>query len=77
MDQRIADKKAVVQLFAVHVYGSDLAISIGGVIVDPFICVAAGSIEGGFIVAVFIRVAALGLGNGVQDVKELADTFVF
>ena len=44
-DQPIAYQILALQRFLVHIHTGDLVVVVGGIVVYPFICVAAGSID--------------------------------
>lgn len=50
---------------------------VGGVVVDSFVCVAAGGVEGDFVFAFVYFAAASLLVYRAEDVEELADAFEF
>ena len=58
-----------------HIHGSDLMVSIGGVIVDPLIAITAAGIQGHLKVSISQIRTALLLIYGAQDMEELADAF--
>ena len=60
-----------------HIHGSDLMVSIGGVIVDPLIPITAAGIQGHLKVSISQIRTALLLIYGAQDMEELADAFEF
>ena len=64
-----------IQILFVKIYAGNPAVFVGGIIIKPFICVAAAGVDGLFI---FITdfYAALGLGNGRENMKKLTDIFV-
>ena len=59
LDDRIAHQSGRLQILMVHVDRGDLAVVVGGVVVDAFVCVAAGGVEGDLILAVFEEAASL------------------
>ncbi len=61
----------------VHGYCTNLVVFIGGVVINSFCCVAAGSVEGNFVFAFCYFAAATLLIYGAEDVEELADAFEF
>ena len=65
------------QIFAMHIDSIDLMIFIGGIIINSFCCVAAGSVESDFIFTFCYFAAATLLIYGAEDVEELADAFEF
>ena len=58
-----------------HIHGSDLMVSIGGVIIDPLIPITAAGIQGHLKVSISQIRTALLLIYGAQDMEELADAF--
>lgn len=59
----------------VQMHGCDLAVLVGGVIVNALVCVAAGGINCDLILTVpHVNTPPL-LGDGAENVKELADAF--
>ena len=76
LDDRIAHQSGRLQILMVHVDRGDLAVVVGGVVVDALVCVAAGGVEGDLILAVFEEAAASLLFHGSEDVEKLADAFL-
>ena len=76
-NKRIGYERVGVQIFSAHIYGADLAVFVGGVIINPFIRVAAAAVKRELIFFTPDIGKASGLGNGAKNVKELADTFGF
>ena len=74
-DKGKANQATAVQITAVKIYSGDLAVSVGGVVVDSLGGVAARGVKGDVIFAVLQLAAATLLGHGAKDVKELADAF--
>jgi hypothetical protein len=72
-DQGVEEELFSVQVLVVHRYGADLPVFIGGVVIDPFVCIAAGGVNGFFIFAVFRFTVALYLLNSSQNVEKLTD----
>ena len=60
-----------------HINGTDLMIIIRRVIINPFIGIAAGGVEGDFVFVLVYFAAASLLIYGAEDVEELADAFKF
>ena len=52
-------------------------ILIGGVIVNPFVCIAAAGIDGGLVLSLLCLTASPLLVHRAQDVEELADALGF
>ena len=68
----IADRLVGIQVNTMEPDTGDLIVLIGGVIINALACVAAAGIEG-FFVKLAHFYAALLLGNGTEDMKNLAD----
>ena len=68
----ITEKPIRIQICSIQPHTGDLAVFIGGVIVYAFCCVAAAGVDS-FFVKLSDFYAALLLGNGTQNVKQLAD----
>ena len=77
LNQRITCKILTVQIFLMHIHAGNLAVFIGGIIVNTFVCVAAGSINRNLILIVSHVDTASLLVYGTQDVEKLADAFRF
>ena len=75
--QRIADKRFAVQVFFVHIHTDDAVIIVGFVIINPFVGIAARSVNGNFVFAVFQSATSSLLVNRPQNMKELADAGFF
>ena len=73
----IAHQEYIVQFFPVHIHRCDLMIIIGRVVINPFVCVAAGSVNRCFIPPIPNLTASSGLMNRAQNVKKLTDAFRF
>ncbi len=71
-DERIADRLIGVQINASKPDAGDLAILIGGVVIDALACVAAAGVESLFVKLAHFYTALL-LGNRTEDMKDLAD----
>ena len=56
-----------------HIYPADLMIVIGRIVVDPLVCIAAGSIQGNLIFVLSQLAAAPLLIHAAKDMEELAD----
>ena len=74
--QRIADQSAALQVFPVQVHGGDLAVFVGGVVVNAPVGIAAAGVNGDLVPAVPGAHAAPGMGHGAQNMKELTDTLL-
>ena len=68
----IADRLIGVQVNAMEPDAGNLIVLVGGVVINAFACVTAAGIEGFFVKLAYFY-AALLLGNGTQDMKNLAD----
>ena len=66
---------AALQIGAVHIYGGNLRVAVGGVVVDAAGGIAAGGINSDLILAGGHLTAAAHLLHAAKDVEELADTF--
>ena len=75
-NQGITDESGAVQILPVHIHGCNLVVIIGSVVVNAFVSVAAGGIDGDLIFAAYIAAAPL-LIHRAQNVEKLADAFVF
>ena len=75
LDDRITDKCPVVQIFPFHVNCGDLMIFVSGVVVESPVGVAAGGVDGDFVLVFAQTHAAPGLGHGAKNVEKLADAF--
>ena len=62
-----------VKVFAVHIHSGNLAVFIGGVVVDSFAGIAAAGIAGVFIFLVANASQTSLFGNAGKNMKELAD----
>ena len=71
----VANQESSVQIFVVHVYGRNLVVFVGCVVVDSFGGVAAGGVDGDFIFSFCYFAAASLLVYGAENVEELADAF--
>ena len=60
-----------------HVYGGNLVVFVGCIVVDSFGGVAAGGVEGDFVFVLVYFAAATLLIYGAEDVEELTDAFEF
>ena len=58
-----------------HVYGGNLVVFVGCIVVDSFGGVAAGGVEGDFLFFFCYFAATSLLVYGAEDVEELADAF--
>ena len=74
--KRVACQFRAVEVYAAHIYGGNLAVFVGGVVVNSFCRVAAGRIDSE-LVAVVYRAAAILLGNGPENVEEVCYTCLF
>ena len=77
LHKRIARQRVAIQVFFVHIHRGDLMVVVGRVIVDAFIRVAAGSIDGDLILAIAHIAAAPLLVNRAENMEELADACRF
>ena len=77
LNKRITCDLISIQIFPVHVYCTDLMIVVCGVIINSFLCVAAGSVKGNLIFSFFYFTTSSLLIHTAQNVKELTDTFHF
>ena len=75
LHQWISNQLLAIQIFLMHVDGGDLVVLVGGIVVDAFVCVAAGGIKGDFIAVVSYDAATTRLCHCAQDMKELVDAF--
>lgn len=66
---------AALQIGAVHIYGGNLRVAVGGVVVDAAGGIAAGGINSDLILAGGHLTAAAHLLHAAKDVEELTDTF--
>lgn len=66
---------AALQIGAVHIYGGNLRVAVGGVVVDAAGGIAAGGINSDLILAGGHLTAAAYLLHAAKDVEELTDTF--
>ena len=57
-DQRVTNQCGAVQVLAVHIYGGDLPVFVGGVIVNAARGVAAGGVQGDLILPIAYFTAA-------------------
>ena len=57
-DQGECDQLAAAQVLVMQVYGSDLTVFVSRIVIDAFICIAAGGVNGDFKPAVFYFAAA-------------------
>ena len=58
-----------------EVHGGNLMVVVGGVVVNATIRVAAGGVDGDFVLVFAQTHAAPGLGHGAKNVEKLADAF--
>ena len=65
-----------IQVFMKHIDTTDLAVFVGGVIIDPSIDIAAAGVYGLFVCIADLDAAFL-LCHGIQDMKKLTDTRCF
>lgn len=73
--KRIFDKNIAVQILMVHIHCGDLVIFIGSIIVNSLVSIAAGGVNGNFILALGYLTAASLLFYRAQDMEKLADAF--
>ena len=66
---------AALQIGAVHIYGGNLWVAVGGVVVDAAGGIAAGGINSDLILAGGHLTAAAHLLHAAKDVEKLTDTF--
>ena len=71
------DKPAAIQIFFVHIHCGNLVVVIGRIIVNPLICVAAGSVYCDFIIPTANITAAALLFDRAKNVEKLADALHF
>ena len=74
-EQRIIGEGAALQIGAVHIYGGNLRVAVGGIVVDAEGGIAAGGINSDLILAGGHLTAAAHLLHAAKDVEELTDTF--
>ena len=60
-----------------HIDAGNLMVVIGCIVVDAFIGVVTRTIQRDFVFIFFYFTTAFLLGNGIQDMEELTDTFQF
>jgi hypothetical protein len=73
----VRDKAAALQILFVHIHGMDLAVTVGGIVVDPPVGIAAGTVNGDLIhIRGKFYTAPLHF-HGFEDVEKLIDAFVF
>lgn len=72
LHQRIADQFIGIQIGTMKFYAGNLAVFIGGVIVNALCGIAAAGIYGLFVEIANLHTALL-LGNRTENVKDLAD----
>jgi hypothetical protein len=76
-NKRITDKMVAIQILTVHIYSGNLMVMIRGIIVDTFVRIATGGINGNFVFSFLYLAAAPLLIHAAKNVKELTDTFFF
>lgn len=67
---------AALQIGAVHIYGGNLRVAVGGVVVDAAGGIAAGGINSDLILAGGHLTAAAYLLHGAENVEKLADALL-
>ena len=76
-DQLPGDKAAALQILFVHIHGMDLTVTVGGIVVDPPVGIAAGAVNGDLIhIRGKFYTAELHF-HGFEDVEKLIDAFAF
>ncbi len=75
-NHRIADQFCSVHILPVHIHCGNLSVSVGCIIVNSTIRIAAGGVKRLFISAAFQFTAPTGLLHRTKDVKKLADTLL-
>ena len=73
----VGDEGLAVQVFFVEIYGGDLVVIVGGVIINPPGQVAAAGVEGDFVFVFFQSAQAALLVHAAENVEELADGVYF
>ena len=74
--QREADQLLPFQVAAMHINSGDLAVFVGGIIIDTLVRIAAGSVNGDFQTMVNFTGTA-GLVDRIENVEELADAAIY
>ena len=77
INKGIPNQIHIIQFFFMHTDCRNLMVVVGRIIVDAFVSIAAGSVNGSFILPVPNLTAPSGLRNRPQNMKELADAFPF
>ena len=76
-NQWIGYRNGTIQILSVHIHSSNLAIFVGGVIIDAFISIATTGIARKFIFISMDTGQSTLLRNAGQNVEKLTDTFGF
>ena len=56
---------------------SNLPVTVGGVVIDAFVAVAAAAVNGFFVISIWKLTTSVDLGNTSQNVEKLCDTARF
>lgn len=75
--QGVAGQFAPIQVFSVHIHRRDLAVFIGGVIVNALVHIAAGGVDCDLVPAAAQVYTAPLLEDGPQNMEKLTDAFGF
>ena len=71
--QGIVHQCLCVQVYIVQIHSGDLSVFIGGVIIDSFLCIAAGGVDGTFKLSAAQMNATLGHRHSGKNMKELVN----
>ena len=75
--QRITNQFAAIQILVVHIHSGNLAVFVSSVVINPFIRITAGAVNGNLILAVSQIYAAPLLCHRAQNMEKLADALRF
>lgn len=76
-DRFVTHQLIRVQILPVHIHPGNLMIVISGIIIDSLICVTAGGVNRDLTITILKLAAAPLLVYGIQNMKKLADAFLF
>ena len=73
----VNDQAVSIQILLVHIYGGDLMVIVGGVVVNPLAYIAAAGVEGDLIFLFLQTAQSPLLVYAAENVEELADGVQF